>query len=80
MRPCAGAGLGWFAYRSCEAFLELELEVGDREQFHRPMSTNGAQKYGDAKDSCSPVTALLICLRMVWRRASRRASALERPS
>ncbi len=51
---------------------------GDREQFHPPMSPNGAQKYGEIGDSCSAVTALLICLRMVWRRTSGIASALER--
>ena len=51
---------------------------GGREQFHPPMSPNGAQKYGDIGDSCSAVTALLICLRMVWKRTSGMASALER--
>ena len=28
MRPCAGAGLGWFAYRCCEGFLELVRKDG----------------------------------------------------
>ena len=55
------------------------VSPGETGQFHSPISTKGAQKYGDASASCSPVTALLICFRIVWRRASRNASALESP-
>jgi hypothetical protein len=61
MRPRVGAGLGWFAYRCCESFLTLEREGGGTgEQFHPPMSANGAQKYGDVRDPWSPVTTLYI--------------------
>ncbi len=48
MRSRADAGLDRFAYRCCERFLKLERERGGTgKQFHPPMSTSGAQKFGD---------------------------------
>ena len=76
MRWRADAGLDRFAYRWQRAFPQIRAGTwGTGKQFHPPMSTSGAQKYGDVGIPARRSRRSRFAYAWSWRRASRTASA-----